>query len=167
MNAPRRDRPSVTKAHPRKDYRDRMQLSQYRRGANNPTWEARFRIGGTWTGWTSLGTTEWDDALFVSVDKLAEREQMAVAGIHPPSRTRKEQHPVAEIAVITLARMAKARQAILATEPKKKAGKIDTKISRIKRLIIPAIGSRGITDLRGGWLRRDSVSPSISGTSAG
>jgi hypothetical protein len=147
MNAPRLDRPSVTKAHPRKDYRDRVQLSQYRRGANNPTWEARFKIGGTWTSWTSLGTPDWEDALFVSVDKLVEREQMAVAGTQPPSRKRKEQHTVAEIAAITLTRLEKARQAILATEPKKKGSKIATKITRIKRLIIPAIGSRGITNL--------------------
>ena len=72
---------------------------------------------------------------------------MAVVGLHPPSRKRKEQHTVAEIAAITLARLEKARQAILATEPKKKGGKIATKITRIKRLIIPAIGGRGITNL--------------------
>jgi hypothetical protein len=59
MTARRRDRPSISKAHPRKDYADRVQLSQYRRGTNNPTWDARFKINGTWTGWTSLGTTEW------------------------------------------------------------------------------------------------------------
>ena len=59
------------------------------------------RVDAT-TGWTSLGTKEWDDAIFVSVDKLAEREQMAKAGIQPATRKTKELHTVAEIAVTTL-----------------------------------------------------------------
>ena len=130
-----------------KDYQDRIQLSQYRRGPNNPTWEARFNIRGTWTGWTSLGTKEWDDAIFVSVDKLAEREQMAKAGIQPATRKTKELHTVAEIAVTTLGRLKKERQAILAREPDKKAIKVAKKISRIKALIVPALGERGIAHL--------------------
>lgn len=81
------------------------------------------------------------------MDKLAEREQMAVAGVQPPSRNRKEQHTVAEIAVTTLGRLGTARQAIRETEPKKKAAKIRSKINRIKTLIIPAVGGRGIANL--------------------
>jgi hypothetical protein len=118
-------------AHPRYAYRDRIQLSQYRRGPNNPSWEARFRVDGIWSGWTSLRTTKWDDAIFVSVDKLAEREQMANAGIQPPSRNKKEQHTVSEIALTTVARLEQERQAILATEPEKKAIKLATKLNRI------------------------------------
>ncbi len=147
MNLPRTNHPSRTKSHPRKDYEGRIELSQYRRGPNNPTWEARFKINDAWTGWTALGTTEWEDAIFASVDKLAEREQMAKAGIQPPGRKRKEHHTVAEIAVPTLARLEKERQAILATEPKKKAAKLTAKITRIKALILPALGERGITNL--------------------
>ena len=147
MSAPRTDCPSLIKRHPRKDYQDRIQLSQYRRGPNNPTWEARLKISGTWTGWTSLRTKEWDDAIFVSVDKLAEREQMAKAGIQPATRKTKELHTVAEIAVTTLGRLVKERQAILAREPDKKAVKVANKISRIKALIVPALGERGIAHL--------------------
>ena len=44
-------------------------------------WEARYRINGAWSGWNSLGTIEWDDAIFIAVDRLAEREQAAKAGI--------------------------------------------------------------------------------------
>ena len=129
------------------NYRDRIELSQYRRGPNNPTWEARFKVNDKWTGWTSLGTAIWDDAIFVSVDRLTDREQMAKAGIQPPTRNRKEQHTVSEIAVTTLARLEKARKAILATEPGKKARKVATKISRIKAVLVPALGGRGIANL--------------------
>ena len=163
MSAPRTDCPSLTKRHPRKDYQDRIQLSQYRRGPNNPTWEARLKISGTWTGWTSLGTKEWDDAIFVSVDKLAEREQMAKAGIQPATRKTKELHTVAEIAVTTLGRLAKERQAILAREPDKKAVKVANKISRIKALIVPALGERGIAHLTEEDMERFAGSHTVDG----
>jgi integrase len=87
------------------------------------------------------------DAIFVSVDRLAKREQMAKAGVQPSSRKRKEHHTVSEIAVTTLARLAKERQVILATEPKKKAAKVAAKITRIKARIVPALGERGISNL--------------------
>jgi hypothetical protein len=163
MSLPRTERPSVTKPHPRQDYRDRIQLSQYRRGPNNATWEARFKINGVWTGWTSLRTSEWDDAIFVSVDKLAEREQMAKVGIQPPSRKRKEQHTVAEIAATTLVRLEKERQAVLATEPEKKAGKIANKMSRIKAVIVPALGERGIGNLTEEDMQRFAEGHKING----
>ena len=47
----------------------------------------------------------------------------------------------------TLARLATQRQAILAMEPGKKAIKVATKISRIRAVIIPALGERGIANL--------------------
>ena len=147
VSLPRAHHPSAIRPHPRRDYANRIQLSRYRRGSENPTWEARFVINDTWTGWTSLGTAEWDDAIFVSVDKLAEREQMAKFGIQPVSRRRQEQHTIAEISVTTLARLAAQRQTILAMEPEKKAIKVATKISRIRAVIIPAFGERGIANL--------------------
>ena len=63
---------SKIRPHPRQDYAYRVQLVQYRRGPDYPAWEARYRIDGAWSGWNSLGTTERDDAIFVSVDRLAE-----------------------------------------------------------------------------------------------
>ena len=44
----------------------------------------------------------------------------------------------------TLGRLKKERQAILAREPDKKAIRVAKKISRIKALIVPALGERGI-----------------------
>jgi integrase len=148
MSKPRTAAPSAVTPHPFPDYAARIELCQYRRGPTNPTWEARYHIGGTWTGWTSLGTDSRDAALGKSIAKLTEREQAHRAGIKPAGgRTRREQHTVNEIAVTTLARLDKERRRILATQPAKKADKLVTKIGRIKSFILPALGERGIGDI--------------------
>ena len=76
---------SAIRPHPRKDYRDCIQLVQHRRGPAVETWEARYRINGAWSGWNPFGTDQWDDAIFIAVDRLAEREQAAKAGVTPPT----------------------------------------------------------------------------------
>jgi hypothetical protein len=130
--------------HPRKDYADRIQLVQFRRGPAAPGWEARYHIDGEWSVWSSLGTTDYVDATFVSIEKLSTREQAARAGIAPPTRRKRETNTVAEVAAITLSRLEKERQWIVATSPKKKASKLVTKASRIKSIILPMLGERGI-----------------------
>ena len=68
------------------------------------TWpEARYRVDSAWSGRTSLRTTQWDDAIFIAVDRLAEREQAAKVGVPQPARNRREVN--SEVAVVTLARL--------------------------------------------------------------
>ena len=148
MSLPRQVSPSAVIRHPFRDYRERIQLCQYRRGPANATWEARYHIGGTWTGWTSLGTETRDDALGQSIATLIDREAAHTAGIPLPGRRKqREVNTVAEIAVTTLARLEAERRAILATQPVKKAQKVVTKLNRIRAIIVPALGDRGIANL--------------------
>jgi hypothetical protein len=129
---------SAIRPHPRKDYRDCIQLVQHRRGAAVETWEARYRINSVWSGWNSLGTDQWDDAIFVAVDRLAEREQVVKAGVNPPTRKKREANTVNEIALVTLARLEGEKKVILAAQPAKKANKVNATIGRIKSIILPA-----------------------------
>jgi len=133
--------------HPRKTYAKRIEFYQYRRSATNPTWDARFNVEGQWTGWLSLGTETFDDAVDLAVDRLGEREHAIKAGLKIEGRKRREQNTVAEIALTTLARLAAERAYILRTQPAKKCGNIDIKVSRIKAIILPGIGHRGIANL--------------------
>jgi site-specific recombinase XerD len=126
--------------HPRAEYANRIQLVQFRRGPASPGWEARYKIEGAWSGWSSLGTTNHTDAIFIAIDKLKDREQ----GVAPPTRKKRVVNTVAEVAAITLARLETERQWIVATSPAKKANKILNKIGRIKSAIVPALGERGI-----------------------
>jgi hypothetical protein len=154
---------SEIKPHPRQDYASRVQLVQYRRGPDAPAWEARYRVNGVWSGWNSLGTIKWDDAIFVSVDRLAEREQAARVGMIAPSRTKRETNTVNEVAAVTLARLEKERQWIRATQPAKKAAKITTKIGRIKSIILPALGERGVANVTDDDLERFRQSHTVNG----
>jgi len=133
--------------HPRKTYAKRIEFYQYRRSATNPTWDARFNVEGQWTGWLSLGTETFDDAVDLAVDRLGEREHAIKAGLKIEGRKRREQNTVAEIALTTLVRLAAERAYILRTQPAKKCGNIDIKVSRIKAIILPGIGHRGIANL--------------------
>ena len=132
--------------HPWKTYANRIEFYQYRRSATNPTWDARFHIEGEWTGWLSLGTESFDDAVDIAVDRLGEREHAVKAGFKK-GRKKREQNTVAEIALTTLARLATERAYILRTQAAKKCGNIDIKVSRIKAIILPGIGHRGIANL--------------------
>jgi hypothetical protein len=142
---------------------DRIQLVRYRRGPDNPTWEARYKIEGVWSGWSSLGTADDTDALLISLDKLAAREQAARAGIAPPTRRKREMNTVAEVAAITLSRLEKERQWIVATSPKKKASKLVTKVSRIKSIILPVLGERGIAAVTEDDLERFRQGHTVNG----
>ena len=89
---------SAIRAHPRKDYASRIQLGAVSAWPCAPGWDARYRVDNAWSGWNSLGITEWDDAIFIAVDRLAEREQAAKAGVTPPTRRKRETNTVNEIA---------------------------------------------------------------------
>ena len=89
-----------------------------------------------------LGTDQWDDAIFIAVDRLAEREQAAKAGVTPPTRKKRETDTVNEIVLVTFARLEGEKKSILATQPAKKANKIRATIGRIKSIILPALGER-------------------------
>jgi hypothetical protein len=148
MSRPRQASPSAVIRHPFRDYAKRIQLCQYRRGPANATWEARYHVGGDWTGWASLGTETRDDALGQSIAKLTEREAAHAAGIPLPGRRKqREVNTVAEIAVTTIARLETERRHILATQPAKKAQKVVTKLNRIRAILVPALGERGIANL--------------------
>lgn len=133
--------------HPRKEFKDRIELYQFRRGAANPTWDARFKVNGDWTGWTSLATEDWDDAVFVAVDKLKERELAHQHGIVIPGRKRKETNTVAEVAAITVPRLRAEQVKLLATKESKKAHVFTAKLSSITNRLLPAFGDRGIANL--------------------
>jgi hypothetical protein len=154
---------SAIRPHPRKDYRDCIQLVQHRRGPAVATWEARYRINGAWSGWNSLGTDQWDDAIFIAVDRLAEREQAAKAGVTPPTRRKRETNTVNEIALVTLARLEAEKKAILATQPTKKANKVNATIGRIKSIILPALGERGIANITDDDLERFRQGHTVNG----
>jgi hypothetical protein len=154
---------SAIRAHPRKDYASRIQLVQYRRGPSAPGWEARYRVDDAWSGWNSLGTTEWDDAIFIAVDRLAEREQAAKVGMPLPTRKRHEVNTVNEVAVVTLARLEKEKQSIMATQPAKKASKVSTTIGRIKSIILPALGNRGVANVTEDDLEKFRHSHTVKG----
>jgi integrase len=149
--------------HPRKDYRDCIQLVQHRRGPAVATWEARYRINGAWSGWNSLGTDLWDDAIFIAVDRLAEREQAAKAGLTSPTRKKRETNTVNEIALVTLARLEAEKKAILGTQPAKKANKVSATIGRIKSIILPALGDRGVANVTEDDLERFRQSHTVNG----
>jgi integrase len=155
---------STIRPHPRKHYRDCIQLVQHRRGPAVATWEARYRINGAWSGWNSLGTDQWDDAIFTAVDRLAEREQAAKAGLTPPpTRKKRETNTVNEIALVTLARLEAEKKAILATQPAKKANKVNATIGRIKSIILPALGERGIANITDDDLERFRQGHTVNG----
>ena len=154
---------SAIRPHPRKDYRDCIQLVQHRRGPAVETWEARYRINGAWSGWNSLGTDQWDDAIFIAVDRLAEREQAAKAGVTPPTRKKRETNTVNEIVLVTFARLEGEKKAILATQPAKKANKIRATIGRIKSIILPALGERGIANITDDDLERFRQGHTVNG----
>ena len=154
---------SAIRPHPRKDYRDCIQLVQHRRGPAVATWEARYRINGAWSGWNSLGTDQWDDAIFIAVDRLAEREQAAKAGVNPPTRKKRETNTVNEIALVTLARLEAEKKVILATQPAKKANKVNATIGRIKSIILPALGERGIANITDDDLERFRQGHTVNG----
>ncbi len=154
---------SAIRPHPRKDYRDCIQLVQHRRGPTVATWEARYRINGAWSGWNSLGTDQWDDAIFIAVDRRAEREQAAKAGVNPPTRKKRETNTVNEIAMVTLARLEGEKKAILATQPAKKANKVSATIGRIKSIILPALGDRGVANVTEDDLERFRQSHKVNG----
>jgi integrase len=154
---------STILSHPRKDYRDSIQLVRHRRGPAVATWEARYRINGAWSGWNSLGTDQWDDAIFIAVDRLAEREQAAKAGVTLPARKKRETNTVTEIAVVTLARLETEKRAILATQPVKKANKVSTTIGRIKSIILPTLGDRGVANVTEDDLERFRQGHTVNG----
>ncbi len=154
---------SEIRAHPRKGYRDCIQLVQHRRGPAVATWEARYRINGAWSGWNSLGTDQWDDAIFVAVDRLTEREQAAKAGVTPPTRKKRETNTVNEIALVTLARLEAEKKAILVTQPAKKANKVNATIGRIKSIILPALGERGVANITDDDLERFRQGHTVNG----
>lgn len=82
------------------------------------------------------------------MDKLNEREHLARSGIKIEKRKRREQHTVREIAeTITLPRLQAERARILNAGPAKKAHVIAVKVSRVRAVILPAIGDRGIANL--------------------
>jgi hypothetical protein len=154
---------SAIRPHPRKDYRDCIQLVQHRRGPAVSTWEARYRINSVWSGWNSLGTDQWDDAIFICIDRLAEREQAAKAGVNPPTRKKREANTVNEIALVTLARLEGEKKVILATQPAKKANKVNATIGRIKSIILPALGERGIANITDDDLERFRQGHTVNG----
>jgi hypothetical protein len=154
---------SAIRAHPRKDYASRIQLVQYRRGPYAPGWDARYRVDNAWSGWNALGTTEWDDAIFIAVDRLAGRDQAAKVGIRLPTRRKREVNTVSEVAVVTLARLETEKQWIMATEPAKKANKVSATIGRIKSIILPALGDRGIAEVTEDDLERFRQSHKVNG----
>ena len=157
---------SAIRAHPRKDYASRIQLVQYRRGPCVAAWEARYRVDNAWSGWNSLGTTQWDDAIFIAVDRLAEREQAAKVGVTPPTRRKRETNTVNEIALVTLARLEAEKKAIIATQPAKKANKVNVTIGRIKSIILPALGERGIANITDDDLERFRQGHTVNGRKA-
>lgn len=151
----------ISRPHPRKDFKDRIELYQYRRGPDNPTWDARFKIESTWTGWTSLATTEWDDAVFIAIEKLVERENATKAGIQIVGRKRKEANTVAEIAMGTIARLRTEQVRIMATPEFKKAHVFTAKIANIESKLLPAFGDRGIANLTEDDLERFRLSVTV------
>ena len=154
---------SAIRAHPRKDYASRIQLVQPGVVRLRTGWEARYRIDDAWSGWNSLGTDQWDDAIFIAVDRLAEREQAAKAGVTPPTRRKRETNTVNEIALVTLARLEAEKKAIIATQPAKKANKVNATIGRIKSIILPALGERGIANVTDDDLERFRQGHTVNG----
>jgi integrase len=154
---------SAIRAHPRKDYASCIQLVQYRRGPCAPGWEARYRIDNAWSGWNSLGTSEWDDAIFVAVDRLAQREEAAKAGVILTTHRKRETNTVNEVARVTFARLGAERKVIIATQPAKKANKINATIGRIKSIILPALGERGIANVTDDDLERFRQGHTVNG----
>ena len=101
--------------------------------------------------------------IFIAVDRLAEREQAAKAGVTPPTRKKRETNTVNEIALVTLARLEAEKKAILATQPAKKANKVNATIGRIKSIILPALGERGIANITDDDLERFRQSHTVNG----
>ncbi len=135
-----------TVPHPLEKYRNRIVLYQYRRGADNPAWDAKFKTEGVWSGWVSMGTVDWATATHEAVNRLTEREQAALHGTPISSRKRAETQTVAEVATVTLARLIAERDNLTAG-PESKTANYTLKIGRIKKHILPAIGARGIASL--------------------
>jgi hypothetical protein len=156
----------VVRPHPRPAFRDKIELYQFRRGADNPTWDARFKISDVWSGWVSLGTAEWDDAIFVAIDRLNEREHAAKFGTPLPGRGGTERNTVAEIATVTLARLRAKQTRILATKESKKAHVFTAKISAIENKLLPALGPRGIASLSEDDMERFRLGVTVGGRKA-
>ena len=94
---------------------------------------------------------------------MAEREQAAKAGVTPPTRKKRETNTVSEIALVTLARLEAEKKAILATQPAKKANKVIATIGRIKSIILPALGERGIANITDDDLERFRQGHTVNG----
>jgi hypothetical protein len=80
-----------------------------------------------------------------------------------PTRRKRDSNTVNEIAIITLARLEEQKRSILATQPAKKATKISTTIGRIKSIILPALGDRGIAKVTEDDLERFRQGHTVNG----
>ena len=65
--------------------------------------------------------------------------------------------------MVTLARLEKEKKAILATQPAKKANKVSATIGRIKSIILPALGDRGVANVTEDDLERFRQSHTVNG----
>jgi len=82
--------------HPRPEWAPKITLHQYRRGPDNPLFEATFllrdpaRGGDIKVGPVSLGTSEYAAALFESVAKFEARHSVLERGEAPPGGAKRK-----------------------------------------------------------------------------
>lgn len=110
-----------------------------------------------------MGTDQWDDAIFISIERLSKHEEAARTGVPISTRRRREPNTVAEVAQITLARLRAERVKILATKESKKAHVFTAKISSIESKLIPAFGDRGIAGLTEDDMERFRLGLKVNG----
>ena len=82
MNTPKPSA-SVVIPHPLKHYAKTIKLTQFRRSPTDPTWDAKYLIDGTWTGWLTTKTVDRDEAVHLFEVEAAHllqcRSEQAVA----------------------------------------------------------------------------------------
>jgi integrase len=148
----------VTKRHPTLRYADRIQLLRWRRGPNNPTWEARARLqDGTWTRPFSLGTTDEVTAALNAVEELTRREQLQASGLPQPTRIPKViatpvTNTFGDAANTATERLIKLRDETLARDGRQKAHKYDQHISRIRNVLMPAFSDMAVQAISRSYL---------------
>lgn len=157
-------------SHPTARYADRIQLVRWRRGPDNPTFEARVRLSGenAWSKPFSLGTADPTDAAVIAIERLAEREQLRASGLPQPARQPAAEPARAERTFRRAADMVvndligKREEAVrLHGRASGKANTISGHISRIQKTLVPAFGDEPVAamtnKLVNDWARKHEV----------
>jgi integrase len=147
------ERSLATKLHPVPRYSERIQLVRWRRGPNNPTWEARVRLpDGTWTRPFSLRTDDETTAALNAIEELTKREQLHVSGLPQPSRTIKgsttlPSETFGDVAQVAIEHLTKIQDDTAVRDGRKKAHKHTQHIQRIRNVLLPAFADTPVREI--------------------